>query len=86
MRYTSRRRRPQGHGAAYRGGVSKVAETVKKTDVSLPADDPEAVQCESCGAYVKKLSRGQPRAHAPGGLATNTRAGRYSCSGSGTLA
>lgn len=83
MRDTSvRRRSPRQR--VYRGVESGVVRD-KGRDVSVPENDPEAVQCDHCGAFVKRLSKGQPRAHAAGGIATNTRAGRYACPGSGSL-
>lgn len=69
--------------AIYRGAEPTSLAPVRYS-IALDADDPEAVECDACGAFVKRLVSGRPRAHAAGGLMTNTRAGRYHCSGSGT--
>lgn len=75
------------NAAYYRGTAGGVpAQKVDKTLITVPADDPEGIDCRECGARVKALVSGRPRAHAPGGYTTNTRVGRYHCSGSGTHA
>lgn len=83
MRDTSVRRR-QKRPRIYRGVGSAVKAQPKPIPSLIVADDdPEGVVCQECGVRVKALKYGKPRAHAAGGLSTNTRAGRYKCEGSG---
>jgi hypothetical protein len=82
MRNTSARRRNSYGAKVYRGAV-KLAAREQATDITT--DDADAVECGYCGASVKPLASNpdRPKAHAPGGLTTNTRLGRYKCPGSG---
>lgn len=82
MRSTSGRRRSRV-AVIYRGTPGDVRVTNGR-DVTVPDDDPEGVVCKQCGARVRALSTGRPRAHAAGGYAPNTRAGRFKCEGSGS--
>jgi hypothetical protein len=82
MRDTSvRRRAPRPR--VYRGSPGKKPNTPPGSDITVPDDDVNGVVCGQCGARVKALVSGRPRAHAPGGMSTNTRLGRYKCEGSG---
>lgn len=85
MRYRSKRRSTTNRGAKYRGAPG--VPVVRGKNLNLPLDDPSGVACATpgCGAYVKALASGRPRAHSEGGYMTNTRAGFYKCPGSGTL-
>lgn len=81
--YTSRSHSTMSAGRAYRGVLTAPPAA---TSIALDPSDPAATQCSGCGAYVRRLKHGQPRAHAPGGYTTSIKQGRYPCEGSGTLA
>lgn len=58
----------------------------KAGKLRLPPNTPGAVQCPECEVWIKALTEGQPRAHAPGGFSSNVSKGRFNCKGSGNLA